>query len=204
MRERPAAARSARRRGRRALRGGARAARRGQRPLRDRPHARARSRLLHAHRVRVHLRRARRAERGGRAAAATTASSRARRSGDSRHGLGGRGRADPARGLQRRAEARHPPVRAVRGARRRRRGPRAGLRSGCSPRRVRRTQRRRWTSAGARSKASWGTPNALGARYVAIIGGAGRRAEGHAGRRAGGARRRTPSCTPCCAAITRC
>ena len=49
--------------GRRALRGGARAARRGERRLRDRPHARARSRLLHAHGVRVHLRRARRAER---------------------------------------------------------------------------------------------------------------------------------------------
>ena len=62
--------------GRRALRRGAGAARRGRDRLRGRSDARARPRLLHADRVRVHLRRARRPERRRAAAGATTASCR--------------------------------------------------------------------------------------------------------------------------------
>ena len=70
------------RRGRRALRRGARAPGRRRRRVRDRPDARARPRLLHADAVRVHLRRARRAvgrrwrralRRAGRGARASTA-----------------------------------------------------------------------------------------------------------------------------------
>ena len=56
-------ARAPRRRRRRALRAGPRPARDGRHRLRGRPHARPRPGLLHAHGLRVHVRRARRAER---------------------------------------------------------------------------------------------------------------------------------------------
>ena len=55
-------------------------------------------RLLHAHRVRVHLRCARRAERGGGRRTLRRPGRAARRAADAGHGLGGRDRADPARG----------------------------------------------------------------------------------------------------------
>ena len=74
------------------------AARRGRRRLRGRPDARARARLLHAHGVRVRVRRARRAERRSAAAAATTgwSSSSAGRRRPACGWAAGR-RADPAR-----------------------------------------------------------------------------------------------------------
>ena len=66
------------------------------RRLRGRPDARARPGLLHAHGLRVHLRRARRAERRRRRRALRRADRAARRPADARHGLGGRRRADAA------------------------------------------------------------------------------------------------------------
>ena len=65
--------------------------------LRDRLHARARPGLLHAHRLRVHLRRARRAERRRRRRSLRRPRRAPRRAPDARHGLGGRRRADDAR-----------------------------------------------------------------------------------------------------------
>ena len=87
---RAAAARLAQRRGPRALRRGLRApARRGHR-LGARRHARARPRLLHAHDLRVHLRRAGRAVGRRRRRALRRAHRAARRPADARHGLGRR------------------------------------------------------------------------------------------------------------------
>ena len=87
---RAAAARLAQRRGPRALRRGLRApARRGHR-LGARRHARARHRLLHAHDLRVHLRRAGRAVGRRRRRALRRAHRAARRPADARHGLGRR------------------------------------------------------------------------------------------------------------------
>ena len=65
--------------------------------VRGRPDARARPRLLHAHGVRVHLRRARRAERRRRRRALRRPGRAARRPADARHRLGGGRRADAAR-----------------------------------------------------------------------------------------------------------
>jgi histidyl-tRNA synthetase len=79
--------------------------RRGRRALRDRPDAGPRAGLLHAHRLRAHLRRARGPERRGRRRPATTgwsSSSAARR----RRASAGRG--DRAHACSRRAAARGP------------------------------------------------------------------------------------------------
>ena len=106
MRDAPNAARPARTRGRRALRSGPRAARRRRPALRARPDARARPRLLHAHAVRVHERRARRAVRRRRRRPLRPADRAARRTAHARRRLGGRRRADAAR--RRRAAGRAP------------------------------------------------------------------------------------------------
>ena len=167
MRERAAAARPPRRRGPRALRRGLRAARRGRRRLRARPDARARPRLLHAHAVRVHLRRARRPDRGvgggGRydglielLGGPPTPGMR----------LGGRGRADAA-GRRASARVRAGALRPVRrrDADRARRGVRAGGRGARAP-----GSPPAWSSAGARCKGQLKQADRIGARYVAILG----------------------------------
>ncbi|MGP0103342.1 MAG: histidine--tRNA ligase [Solirubrobacteraceae bacterium] len=79
----------------------------------------------------------------------------------------------------------------------------ARRRSACSARRARRGSRRRWISAGARSKGSSATPT-RSARATWRSSPTGRPCS-RTCRAAGRSRwRRTPSCTPCCAATTRC
>ncbi len=102
------------RRRRRALRRGPRDARRGGRGLRDRPVARPRAGLLHAHGLRVHLRRAGRPVRRRRRGTLRRPRRAARRPADPRLRLGGRRRAHPPRGGRAadRAAARRPVRRA--------------------------------------------------------------------------------------------
>ena len=156
--ERAAAARCARARGPRALRRGSRAARRRRRRLRDRPDAGPRPRLLHPHPLRVHLRGARRAERRRRRRALRRPRRAARRARHARHGLGGRHRADPAGG--RGASQPRRRRRSSCSSRSRSTTPavRRGRRSRCSPRPAPPASPRRWSSAGARSKASSARP----------------------------------------------
>ena len=141
----------------------ARAGRRGDQ-LRDRRHARARPRLLHAHDLRVHLRRAGRAVGRRRRRALRLADRHARRPADARHGLGRRRRADAA------GRGRAP----GRGA--------AGATSTSPTRPAPACRPSRWPTrrarpgwpcsmelAGARSRASSSRPTGSGARYVAIV-----------------------------------
>ena len=97
MAGRAAAARPPARRGPRALRDRQGAARRRRPRLRGRPDARARARLLHAHGVRVHVRRAGRPVRRRRRRPLRRADRADRRPAHARHGLGERHRADAAR-----------------------------------------------------------------------------------------------------------
>ena len=108
--ERPPAAGLPRRAGRRALRRGSRLPGRRRRRLRDRPHARTRPGLLHAHGLRAHLRCARRAERRRRRRPLRRPGRDARRPCHPRHRLGRRSRAHPARGrfAHSRARTRRP------------------------------------------------------------------------------------------------
>src|SRR5947209_7236567 len=112
--------------GRRALRPGAPAARRRRRRLRGRRHPGARPGLLHAHRVRVHQRRARGAERRGRRGSLRRPRRGPGRAGHARGGVRGRRGAHAARRL--RAARRRGADRAVRGPGRGGRA-RAGVRS---------------------------------------------------------------------------
>ena len=143
---------------------GARAARRRRGRLRGRPDARARPGLLHAHGLRVHLRRARRPERRRRRRALRRARRAARRPADARLRLGGRHRADAAR---RRPRARAPE-------------PAVDLFVAWTPEAARRARssvvaearaRGHGRADGARralaARASSSRPRRLGARYVA-------------------------------------
>ena len=156
--------------------------------------------------VRVHLRRARRAERRRRRGTLRRPGRAARRAADAGHGLGGRHRADPARRRSGSAAtvASISPRRSRRAVRRaRRRAPRAARGAFGLLSEARSAGLAAQMDLGGRSlKGQLGHADALGARYVAIVGDGQTRAEGHAGRRPAAAGHRTPSCTPCCAATT--
>ena len=164
---RAAAARPARRRGRastsQTVRG---AARRRRRRLRGRPDARARPRLLHAHGLRVHLRRARRAVGRRRRRPLRRAGRAARRPADAGHRLGGRRRADAAgRAPRRRSRAAARPLRRLRRA-----GAARRPRSGSPPTRAAPGHAARLELAGRSLKGQLKQADRAGARYVAILG----------------------------------
>ena len=113
MAGRAAAARAPQRRGRRALRAGLRAARCRGRRLRARPDARARPRLLHADRVRVHLRGARRAERRRRRRTLRRPRRAARRAARRRAWAGPQGSSGSCSPATRSGGGEHPPPAAL-------------------------------------------------------------------------------------------
>ena len=155
MRDAPSPARSPRRRGRRALRAASRRCSTTRPPLRARPDARARPRLLHADGVRVHERCARRAVGRRRRRSLRRPDRAARRPADARFGVGGRRRADAARRRRAadRARARRPVRRAANGDR-----PAAGPRSSSRTMRAAPGWRPSSSSPAARSRDSSSKP----------------------------------------------